>query len=57
MIGAHAFRHSHASRQVDAGANLKVVSEILGHRSSSSTPVYVRVAIKRLRGVGLPVPR
>jgi len=57
IIGAHAFRHSHASRQVDAGANLKVVSEILGHRSSSSTSVYVRVAIKRLRGVGLPVPR
>jgi site-specific recombinase XerD len=57
VIGAHAFRHSHASRQVDAGANLKIVSEILGHRSSSSTSVYVRVAIKRLRGVGLPVPR
>ena len=57
MIGAHAFRHSHASRQVDAGANLKVVSEILGHRSSSSTSVYVRAAIKRLRGVGLPVPQ
>jgi site-specific recombinase XerD len=57
MIGAHVFRHSHASRQVDAGANLKVVSEILGHRSSSSTSVYVRVAIRRLRGVGLPVPQ
>ena len=57
VIGAHAFRHSHASRQVDAGANLKVVSEILGHRSSSSTSVYIRVALKRLRGVGLPVPR
>lgn len=57
VIGAHAFRHSHASRQVDAGANLKVVSEILGHRSSSSTSVYVRVALKRLRGVGLSVPR
>ena len=57
MIGAHAFRHSHASRQVDAGANIKIVSEILGHRSSSSTSVYVRVAIKRLRCVGLPVPR
>lgn len=57
VIGAHAFRHSHASRQVDAGANLKIVSEILGHRSSSSTSVYVRVAIKHLRGVGLPVPR
>jgi integrase/recombinase XerD len=57
VIGAHAFRHSHASRQVDAGANVKVVSDILGHRSSSSTSVYVRVALKRLRAVALPVPR
>lgn len=57
VIGAHAFRHSHASRQVDAGANIKVVSEILGHCSSSSTSVYVRVALKRLRAVALPVPR
>jgi integrase/recombinase XerD len=57
VIGVHAFRHSHASRQVDSGANLKVVSEILGHRSCSSTSVYIRVALKRLRSVGLPVPR
>jgi integrase/recombinase XerD len=57
VIGAHAFRHSHASRQVDAGANIKVVSDILGHRSSSSTSVYVRVALRRLRTVALPVPR
>ena len=57
VLGAHAFRHSHASRQVDAGANIKVVSDILGHRSVSSTSVYVRVALKRLRGVGLEVPR
>lgn len=57
VIGAHAFRHSHATRQIDSGANIKVVSDILGHRSSSSTSVYVRVAIKRLRAVALPVPR
>lgn len=57
VIGAHAFRHSHATRQVDAGANLKVVSDILGHSRSSSTSVYVRVALRRLRMVGLPVPR
>jgi len=56
-LGAHAFRHAHASRQVDAGANLKVVSDILGHRRPSSTSVYVRVAIRRLRGVALPVPK
>jgi site-specific recombinase XerD len=57
VIGAHAFRHSHASRQIDSGANIKVVSDILGHRSSSSTSVYVRVALKCLRTVALPVPR
>lgn len=57
VLGAHAFRHSHATRQVDAGANIKVLSDILGHRSVSSTSVYVRVALKRLRGVALPVPR
>jgi integrase len=57
VIGAHSFRHSHASRQVDAGANIKVVSDILGHRRPSSTSVYVRVALRRLRGVSLPVPK
>jgi site-specific recombinase XerD len=57
VLGAHAFRHSHATRQVDAGAHIKVVSDILGHRSVSSTSVYVRVALKRLRSVALPVPR
>lgn len=57
IIGAHAFRHSHAARQVDAGVNIKVVSDILGHRSCSSTSVYVRVALRRLRVVALPVPR
>jgi integrase len=57
IIGAHAFRHSHATRQVETGANLKVISDILGHRRLSSTSVYVRVAIKRLRAVALPVPR
>ena len=57
VIGAHAFRHSHASRQIDAAANPKVVSDILGHRCPSSTSAYVRVALRRLRTVALPVPR
>jgi integrase/recombinase XerD len=57
VLGAHVLRHSHASRQIDAGANSQVVSDILGHRSPSSTSVYVRVALKRLRNVSLPVPR
>ena len=57
VLGTHIFRHSHATRQIDTGANLKVVGDILGHRSSSTTYGYVRVALRRLRAVGLPVPR
>jgi site-specific recombinase XerD len=57
VIGAHAFRHSHASKQIDAGVNPKIVGDILGHRDPSSTSVYVRVALRRLRMVSLPVPR
>jgi site-specific recombinase XerD len=57
VLGAHAFRHSYATRQVDAGVSLKVVGDILGHRRPSSTSLYVRLALRRLRGVGLPVPR
>jgi integrase/recombinase XerD len=56
-LGAHVFRHSHATRQIDAGVPAKVVGDILGHRRPSSTSVYVRVALQRLRIVALSVPR
>jgi len=55
-IGSHTLRHSHATRQVNEGASLKVVGDILGHRSPAVTSRYVRVAIDRLREVALPVP-
>jgi integrase/recombinase XerD len=55
--GSHVLRHSHATRQIELGATPKVVADILGHRSASSTTGYVRVALQRLRGLALPVPR
>jgi site-specific recombinase XerD len=56
-LGTHVFRHSHATRQIDAAAPARIVGDILGHRRPSSTSVYVRVAFQRLRAVALPVPR
>lgn len=55
-VGGHTLRHSHATRQIDMGANPKIVGDILGHRRPATTSVYIRVAVRRLRGVGLPVP-
>lgn len=57
LLGGHLLRHSHATRQIDTGANPKIVGDILGHLRPASTSIYVRVALRRLRGVGLPVPR
>ncbi len=57
VLGAHLLRHCHATRQIDGGTNPKIVSDILGHRRPSSTSVYVRVALRRLRAAALPVPK
>jgi site-specific recombinase XerD len=57
ILGGHVLRHSYATRQVDVGANFKVLGDILGHRRPESTSLYVRVSLPRLRAVALPVPR
>ena len=56
-LGGHVLRHSHASRQVDQQAPPRVLSSILGHLNPESTSAYTRVAVERLRGIALPVPR
>jgi integrase len=57
FLGTHVFRHTHATRQIEAGAPAKIVGDILGHRRPESTSAYVRGAIAGLRSIGLPVPR
>lgn len=56
-LGAHVLRHSHATRQIDQHASPYVVSEILGHKDTESTSVYTKVAVERLRGLALPIPK
>jgi integrase/recombinase XerD len=56
-LATHMLRHTHATRQMELGANQKVVSDILGHRDPRSTSVYIRVAVERLRGLALRVPQ
>lgn len=55
-LGSHTLRHSHATRQINAGAPVPVVSDILGHRSPAVLSTYARVALDRLRAMALPVP-
>lgn len=54
--GTHALRHTLATRLLRAGATLKEIADILGHRSIDTTAVYAKVDLARLARVGLPWP-
>jgi hypothetical protein len=54
--GAHAFRFARAGSLLRAKVSLKSIGDLLGHRSSTSTEVYLRVATDDLRAVSLNLP-
>jgi site-specific recombinase XerD len=56
LTGTHILRHTAASRLLRAGADLKRIADILGHRSIDTTATYAKVDVDRLAAVALPWP-
>ena len=48
-VSPHTFRHSFASHMVNRGASLRVVQEMLGHESITTTEIYTHLNDTKLR--------
>lgn len=54
-VTSHTLRHSFATHLLESGVNLRIIQELLGHKSPETTMIYTHVMANSLSGTVSPV--
>ena len=54
-VTPHSFRHAYATHMLDAGADLRTIQVLLGHRNLNSTAIYMHVTQAKIDAAPSPL--
>jgi integrase/recombinase XerD len=52
--GVHMLRHSYATHLHESGYDIRIIQELLGHKSSKTTEIYTHISTRRIQNISSP---